>query len=108
MTPAAVNRLSRVRLLDVYRQALTERQRRALRLHLEEDWSLAELARAMGTSRAAAYDLIRRGLGRMEALELELGACRRLELAEREMERLRRRLRRLERQLATPPPEPGR
>lgn len=98
LTATALDRMARVRLLDVYRSVLTERQQEALRLHLEEDWSLGELARALGTSRSAAYDLVRRGLERMESLEQQLGACGRLEAADREVARLRDRVRRLERQ----------
>ncbi|MGA7172021.1 MAG: sigma factor-like helix-turn-helix DNA-binding protein [Candidatus Dormiibacterota bacterium] len=93
--------MARVRLLDVYRSVLTERQREALRLHLEEDWSVSELARALGTSRAAAHDLLRRGVERMELMESQLGACRRLEATDREVARLRQRLSRLERQVRT-------
>ncbi|HVC22504.1 MAG TPA: sigma factor-like helix-turn-helix DNA-binding protein [Candidatus Dormibacteraeota bacterium] len=99
LTPTALDRLARISLLDVYRAVLTERQREALRLHLEEDWSLSELAGAMGTSRAAAYDLVRRGVERMEEMEVQLGLCRRLEAADRELARLRGRVRRLEGQL---------
>lgn len=99
MTPTALDRLARVRLLDVYRAVLTERQREALRLHLEEDWSLSELARALGTSRAAAHDLVRRGMERMEAMEQQLGVCRRLEASERELTRLRGKISRLEGQV---------
>ncbi|MGC1183874.1 MAG: sigma factor-like helix-turn-helix DNA-binding protein [Candidatus Dormiibacterota bacterium] len=104
MTPNALERLARVRLLDVYRAVLTERQREALRLHLEEDWSLSELARALGTSRAAAHDLVRRGMERMEAMEEQLGFCRRLEAADRELTRLRARVSRLEVQLQSRAP----
>jgi predicted DNA-binding protein YlxM (UPF0122 family) len=99
LTPTALDRLARVRLLDVYRSVLTDRQREALRLHLEEDWSLSELARALGTSRAAAHDLVRRGVERMETMEEQLGVCRRLEAADRELARLRGRVSRLEGQL---------
>ncbi|HVC39590.1 MAG TPA: sigma factor-like helix-turn-helix DNA-binding protein [Candidatus Dormibacteraeota bacterium] len=104
-TPNALDRLARVRLLDVYREVLTARQREALRLHLEEDWSLSELALALGTSRAAAHDLVRRGLDRMRSLEEQVGACRRLEAADFELARLRGRVERLERLLAAGRPE---
>ncbi len=78
----ADSRLQRLRLLDVYAALLTERQREALRLQLEEDWSISELAAAMGSSRAAAHDLVRRGLRRMEEAERQLGVCRKLAAAE--------------------------
>ncbi len=92
-------RLERTQLLDVYRGALTERQREALRLHLEEDWSITELAQSLGTSRAAAYDLVRRGVARMEELEDQLAVCQRLTAAEQTRETLERRLRSAQRRL---------
>jgi predicted DNA-binding protein YlxM (UPF0122 family) len=93
-------RLSRQRLLDAYSPALTERQREALRLHLEEDWSVTELAQSLGTSRAAAHDLLRRGLQRMEEMELQLGLCRQLAAAELRQAELELRVRQLESRLA--------
>ncbi len=99
LTLSALDRMARVRLLDVYRAVLTERQQEALRLHLEEDWSLSELARALGTSRAAAHDLVRRGVERMESMEVQLGACRRFEATDLELTRLRERVSQLEGQL---------
>jgi predicted DNA-binding protein YlxM (UPF0122 family) len=99
LTATALERLGRVRLLDVYRATLTERQQEALRLHLEEDWSVSELAQALGTSRAAAHDLLRRGLQRMESMEAQLGVCRRLERADRERARLEELVHQLELEL---------
>ena len=103
MTPAPLNRIARLRLLDAYRSLLTQRQQEALRLHLEEDWSVTELAQALGTSRSAAHDLLRRGTQRMEAMEARLGLCRRLERLERERSQLRERVRDLESQLGRQP-----
>jgi len=62
-----------VALLDVYGRLLTEAQREALRLHLEEDWSYAEIAVAQGVSRAAAYDLVHRGEVALRGYEEKLG-----------------------------------
>jgi predicted DNA-binding protein YlxM (UPF0122 family) len=53
------------RLLDVYGALLTEHQREACRLHLDEDWSFAELAESLGCSRSGAHDLVRRGLAQL-------------------------------------------
>lgn len=97
-----MDRTGRLRLLDAYRSLLTQRQQEALRLHLEEDWSVTELAQALGTSRAAAYDLLQRGMRRMEAMELRLGLCRRLERLEKERAQLRRRVEYLEAKLRRP------
>ncbi|GAC1584225.1 MAG: YlxM family DNA-binding protein [Candidatus Dormibacteria bacterium] len=60
-------------LLDVYGRLLTDAQREALRLHLAEDWSYAEIALAQGVSRAAAYDLVHRGELALRGYEDKLG-----------------------------------
>jgi len=96
LTVTTLDRTERLQLLDAYRAVLTERQRQALHLQLEEDWSVTELAQALGTSRAAAHDLLRRGLQRMEEMEANLGLLARLRDRESEVSRLRQRLRRAE------------
>jgi predicted DNA-binding protein YlxM (UPF0122 family) len=84
--PAAADALSRTahlqRLLDVYGALLTDHQREACRLHLDEDWSFAELAESLGCSRSGAYDLVRRGLAQLEHCEARLGHA--AELARRD------------------------
>jgi len=70
------------RLLDVYGGLLTDRQREACRLHLDEDWSFAELAEDLGCSRSGAHDLVRRGLAQLEHCEARLGHA--AELARRD------------------------
>ena len=60
-------------LLDVYGSLLTDAQREALRLHLVEDWSYAEIAVAQGVSRAAVYDLVHRGEMALHGYEDKLG-----------------------------------
>lgn len=95
----AGSRLRRQRLLDAYSPSLTGRQREALRLHLEEDWSVTELAQAWTISRAAAHDLLRRGLQRMEEMESQIGLCRRLEEAEQDRRALESKVAQLELQL---------
>ena len=71
--PAAADALARTghlqRLLDVYGALLTDHQREACRLHLDEDWSFAELAESLGCSRSGAHDLVRRGLAQLEHFE---------------------------------------
>ncbi len=84
--PSPVTGLTRTarlqRLLDVYGALLTERQREACRLHLDEDWSFAELAEELGCSRSGAHDLVRRGLAQLEHCEERLGHA--AELARRD------------------------
>jgi predicted DNA-binding protein YlxM (UPF0122 family) len=62
-----------LQLLDLYGNLLTEHQREALRLHLEEDWSYAEIALAQGVTRAAAYDMTHRAEMALRGYEGKLG-----------------------------------
>jgi predicted DNA-binding protein YlxM (UPF0122 family) len=69
----------RQRLFDVYGRVLTDHQREACRLHLDEDWSITELAQHLGCSRSGAHDLVRRGVAQLEHLEARLGLAAELE-----------------------------
>jgi predicted DNA-binding protein YlxM (UPF0122 family) len=77
LTPSAADPLGAVehqqRLLDVYGALLTDHQREACRLHLDEDWSFAELAEHFGCTRSGAHDLVRRAIAQMEHCENRLG-----------------------------------
>jgi len=59
-------------LADLYASLLTERQRETLALHLERDWSISEVARAQGVSRAAVHDLVRRTEQALDDYETKL------------------------------------
>jgi len=59
-------------LLDFYGALLTDRQQQAIRLHYDEDLSLAEVAQRLAISRQGVHDLIRRGVERLEQLEQTL------------------------------------
>lgn len=71
-TPAE-KRAYQQRLLDVYGPVLTDHQRNACRLYLDDDWSYAELAEHLGVTRSGAADLVKRGLGHIELMEQKLG-----------------------------------
>jgi predicted DNA-binding protein YlxM (UPF0122 family) len=93
-----------VALFEEYGSLLTDHQRSVLDLRLRRDWSLSEIADAHGTSRAAVHDLVKRSLEALESFESRLGMLAREEkrraMARRlqgEIERLRRRVERLER-----------
>jgi predicted DNA-binding protein YlxM (UPF0122 family) len=86
-----VDVVRRQRLLDVYGPILTEHQREACRLRLDEDWSYAELAGAFGVSRSGAYDLVRRALTQLAHMEERLGHA--AELARRDAVEVRLRAR---------------
>jgi predicted DNA-binding protein YlxM (UPF0122 family) len=92
-----------VTLFEEYGKLLSERQRAVLELHLRRDWSLSEIARWQGTSRAAVHDLVKRSLAALEGFETRLGVLaregRRRAVTRRlqgEIDQLRRRLERLE------------
>ena len=81
-------------LLDVYGPVLTEHQRDACRLHLDEDWSYTEIAERFGCSRSGAHDLVRRALVQLEHFENRLGHAAELQRRDELEEALRERLRR--------------
>jgi len=74
------------RLLDVYGTLLTPLQQRMLRLHYEQDYTLAEIADAEGVTRQAAHDAVRKGETRLAALEREAGLLARLDAARQTMQ----------------------
>lgn len=98
-----IERLRQQRLLDVYGALLTAHQREACRLRLEEDWSYSELAEALRCTRAAAFDLVRRAMARLERLEDRLGHAAELERRDRVEAELRARLARYEGRSALEP-----
>ena len=64
-------------LMDFYAELLTEKQKRALELYYNDDFSLAEIAQHMDISRQGVRDFIKRG----EKQLFEFEHC--LHLAER-------------------------
>ena len=69
----ADQRTGQQRLLDVYGALLTDHQREACRLYLDEDWSYAELGEHFEISRAAAHDVVQRATAQLEWFEARLG-----------------------------------
>jgi predicted DNA-binding protein YlxM (UPF0122 family) len=101
------SRQRQVELFERYAPLLTEQQRDVLELYLRSDWSLSEIARSRDTSRAAVHDLVRRAAQAMEDYEGRLGLLvadqgrreARQALA-RDLADIRRRLVRLEHEVA--------
>ena len=60
-----------------YGGLLTEKQRRVLSLHCEEDLSLGEIAEEVGISRQAVHETLTRAGARLEELESVLGVAER-------------------------------
>ena len=89
-------------LYERYGSLLTEHQRAILDLYLRSDWSLAEIAGHEGTSRAAVHDIVRRSTRSLQEYEKRLGLLaeaqrrkRAVELLEKELASLQRRMSRL-------------
>ena len=90
-------------LYERYGALLTAHQKEIVDLYLRSDWSLAEIAKHQGTSRAAVHDIVRRSTLALQEYERRLGllseAARRrraVEALERELDSLKRRLSRLQ------------
>lgn len=60
-------------LLDFYGRLLTERQRRFMSLHFEEDLSFSEIAREYSISRQAVHDSVKHAIQTLENIEEALG-----------------------------------
>lgn len=60
------------RLLDIYGDLLTDRQREVVDLYANENYSLAEIAEHAGVSRQAVRDLLVRAEGILRDYELKL------------------------------------
>ena len=63
--------------MDYYGEFLTERQRKLLDLHVNEDLSLGEIADGEGISRQGVHDALRRGEQQLMEMEEKLGLYRR-------------------------------
>ena len=87
------------RLLDAYGDLLTEHQRATLRLHLDRDWSYAEIATAQGVSRTAVYDLVRRSEALLAEYDGKLGLLAQGDRRDGYRKRLDRRIADLESEL---------
>ena len=70
------------RLYDLYGGLLTGKQRECLRLHIAEDFSLAEIGEELGITRQAAHDNIRRAERALTEMEETLGLLARQQAQE--------------------------
>ena len=82
-------------LLDVYGAMLTDHQREACHLYLDEDWSFAEISERFGCTRSGAHDLVSRATARVDELEERLGHAAELDRRDAIEAQLRSRLRAL-------------
>ena len=82
--------------MDFYGELLTQKQRDALDLYYNQDFSLAEIAQHMEISRQGVRDFIKRGEKQLEDLENALGLARRFTAIHGEFGRAEKVLRELE------------
>ncbi|MBE6683296.1 MAG: DNA-binding protein [Ruminococcaceae bacterium] len=61
------------RLIDIYGNALSERQKDVVDLYYNEDLSLTEISENCGITRQGVRDAIRHGVETLHSLEKELG-----------------------------------
>ena len=69
-----------------YGGMLTEKQRRILSLHCEEDLSLGEIAEEVGISRQAVHETLTRAAARLNEMEASLGVAARFRRMESGLE----------------------
>ena len=69
-----------------YGGMLTEKQRRVLSLHCEEDLSLGEIADEVGISRQAVHETLTRAAARLTEMESKLGVAARFRRMEAGLE----------------------
>jgi uncharacterized protein len=83
-------------LYERYGALLTQHQREVMDLYLRSDWSLAEIASHVRTSRAAVHDIVRRSTLALLDYEKRLGLLAESARRRREIAELKRRIARLE------------
>ena len=83
-------------LLDIYGELLTDKQRDALEMHFDLDYSLSEIAENIDAPRQAALDQIRRGAEKLEHYEAVLGLYKKTVQMETDLSEIENRIRRTE------------
>lgn len=66
------------RLMDLYGELLTDRQRQMLRMHYEEDMSYSEIAEDQDVTRQAAHDAVKHARMSLEKYEERLALMAKL------------------------------
>lgn len=75
-------------LMDFYSGLLTEKQKEAIELYYNQDFSLAEIAEHMDISRQGVRDFIKRGEKQLEDFEENLGLLKRFSKISKELAKL--------------------
>lgn len=75
-------------LLDYYKNLLSDRQKKYLLEHFEDDLSLSEIGKKYNVSRQAVYDNIKRGIKILRDYEKRLGFYKKESFLKKELESL--------------------
>lgn len=76
-------RLELTRLLDFYGGLLTEHRREIMRMYLEEDLSLQEIADNMDITRQGVHDALGKAQKQLEEYEQKLGLLKRYQFLQK-------------------------
>ena len=57
------------RLTGIYKDLLSEKQNRYINLYYERNWSIEEIGEKEDVSRQSVYDVLRRGIRKIEEFE---------------------------------------
>ena len=74
--------------MDFYAELLTDKQREALELYYNDDFSLAEIAQHMDISRQGVRDFIKRGEKQLFDFEDSLGLVKRFDSISKEVAKM--------------------
>ena len=74
------------RLLDFYGGLLTEHRREIVRMYLEEDLSLQEVADSMNITRQGVHDAVNKAQKQLEGYEEKLGLVKRYQFLKRALD----------------------
>lgn len=77
-------------LMDFYSELLTGKQREALELYYNDDFSLAEIAQHMDISRQGVRDFIKRGEKQLFEFESALNLAKRFKNIQKEVSEMER------------------
>lgn len=67
-------------LLESYKELLTKKQREIMRLYIDCDVSLSEIADSLGSTRQAVYDVVKTAINQLEVFESKLKKVENAEL----------------------------
>lgn len=76
------------RLLDIYENMLTNKQKEVMNMYYGYDLSLSEIATELNVSRTAVFDLIKRTTNLLETYESNIKVLQLKEKLEKEIEKI--------------------